>query len=411
MRFKEYELMEVSLNITDGTHSSVKDDSNGKYYLLSCKNIKNENVNITKNERKINYENFEKIRKRTQLDKGDSLITTVGTIGEMALIKNKFNNYDFQRSVGIIKPDIEVIKPEYLYYSLINEKRQIKTLIKGAVQKCLFINDIKKIKLKIPSLSNQDKIIKILSSLDKKIELNNQINNNLYELSNRIYNEWFVKFNYPGFKGKLKKSNIGMIPIEWKVGNIGDGILTHIIKSGITEYLNLKRYVATSDVEGKIIKSYNTVSYKEKPSRANMTPIKNSVWFAKMENSVKNILIDDYMSDIIEKYIFSTGFMGLKCKEDSLYYIWEMINSDNFLTHKNNLSTGTLMSSISNSSIVNYKYPIPSHNILKIFNDNLKNINKNIYTNIKQNQILLDLRDILLPKLMKGEINLNNIEI
>ena len=256
MRFKEYELMEVSLNITDGTHSSVKDDSNGKYYLLSCKNIKNENVNITKNERKINYENFEKIRKRTQLDKGDSLITTVGTIGEMALIKNKFNNYDFQRSVGIIKPDIEVIKPEYLYYSLINEKRQIKTLIKGAVQKCLFINDIKKIKLKIPSLSNQDKIIKILSSLDKKIELNNQINNNLYELSNRIYNEWFVKFNYPGFKGKLKKSNIGMIPIEWKVGNIGDGILTHIIKSGITEYLNLKRYVATSDVEGKIIKSY-----------------------------------------------------------------------------------------------------------------------------------------------------------
>ena len=142
-----------------------------------------------------------------------------------------------------------------------------------------------------------------------------------------------------------------------------------------------------------------------------MTPIKNSVWFAKMENSVKNILIDDYMSDIIEKYIFSTGFMGLKCKEDSLYYIWEMINSDNFLTHKNNLSTGTLMSSISNSSIVNYKYPIPSHNILKIFNDNLKNINKNIYTNIKQNQILLDLRDILLPKLMKGEINLNNIEI
>ena len=108
METKKYKLSEISLNVTDGEHGTVKDDNNGNYFLLSCKNIKNGLINITSNERKINEESFYKMQKRIKLEKNDVLITTVGTIGEMAIIEDENINYCFQRSVGIIKPNKEL---------------------------------------------------------------------------------------------------------------------------------------------------------------------------------------------------------------------------------------------------------------------------------------------------------------
>ena len=96
---------EVCNNITDGVHNSVKDDINGNYYLLSCKNIKGGVITIGENERKVNKETFEKLRKRTRLQKGDLLLSSVGTIGEMVLLNEIPSNYEFQRSVAIIKPN------------------------------------------------------------------------------------------------------------------------------------------------------------------------------------------------------------------------------------------------------------------------------------------------------------------
>lgn len=179
METKRYKLSEISLNVTDGEHGTIKDNNNGKYYLLSCKNIKNGLINITSNERIINEESFNKVQKRIRLEKNDVLITTVGTIGEMAIIETNDINYCLQRSVGIIKPNIEIVNPYYLYYSLKNETKQISTLIKGAVQKCLFINDMKMIEIDLPNMKIQNKIVKILNNIDKKIKLNNEINNNL----------------------------------------------------------------------------------------------------------------------------------------------------------------------------------------------------------------------------------------
>ena len=271
---------------------------------------------------------------------------------------------------------------------------------------------MKGIELSIPkNIHDQKKISKILFNIDKKIELNNEINNNLYEFSNSIFKKWFIQFEYPDFNGNLKESELGKIPEDWEIGYFDDSKLTSIIKSGVDKFEGTKKYVATADVTEKNITNYEEVSYNEKPSRANMTPRISSVWFAKMENSVKNILVDSYMKDILNNYIFSTGFMGVECINNSLYYIWNIINDDKFLQEKNSLSTGTLMAGISNSTIKNYKYLIPDQNTLHKFNEIQLNINKKIYNNSIQNEKLSQLRDTLLPKLMNGEIDLDNIEV
>ena len=226
-----------------------------------------------------------------------------------------------------------------------------------------------------------------------------------------IYDDWFIKFNYPESNGEFIESEFGPTPKGWSIGFVDDKILTKIAKSGVETYLGKKSYVATADVSGRQITGSILLSFDERPSRANMQPVAGSVWFAKMENSVKNILVTEYMKEIHDNYIFSTGFMGLECLNNSAYYIWSYINSKTFEEIKNNLSTGTLMAGISNSTIKSAQYVIPPHDLLDKFNLRVDGIFRTIYNNELENQRLTRLRGTLLPELLNGKIDISNIDI
>ena len=141
----KYKLNDICINITDGTHSTVIDDETGSSYLLSCKNVKEGKIIINKTDRIINNETLLQLRKRTKMDKGDVVLTTVGTIGESSYIKDNSPNFEFQRSVAILKPNSDLVLSQYLHYFLISKDGQAKILsrIKGAAQPCLFLNDLK----------------------------------------------------------------------------------------------------------------------------------------------------------------------------------------------------------------------------------------------------------------------------
>ena len=144
-------IADISLNVTDGVHNTVKDDPNGNYLLLSCKNIKGSSLSIGSSERQINKETFDKLRKRTQLGKGDILISSVGTIGEILMLNTEPTYYEFQRSVAMIKPDTELVSSAYVYESLLYKKSELINAAHGAVQQCLFISDIREFPIDIPS--------------------------------------------------------------------------------------------------------------------------------------------------------------------------------------------------------------------------------------------------------------------
>lgn len=155
--FADYELTtpatiaDVSLNITDGVHNTVLDDPEGQYLLLSCKNIKSGVLSIGTSERKISSETFTKLRHRTKLAKGDILISSVGTVGELLLLNTEPLNYEFQRSVAIVKPNPTVVNSSYLYESLICKKAELINVAHGAVQQCLFISGIAGFPIGIPN--------------------------------------------------------------------------------------------------------------------------------------------------------------------------------------------------------------------------------------------------------------------
>ena len=195
------------LNITDGEHGSVTDDNNGKYYLLSNKNMINGEIVITSEDRKISEECFRTINKRTKLSKDDVLISTVGTIGKVAMAEGNVN-YDFQRSVGILKCNTDILLPKFLYYYLNSPYIQNKLIntAKGAIQKCIFINDLKNLEVSIPAMSIQKKISTVLAFVDNKIRLNNKINSELENMAKTLYDYWFVQFDFPDENKRPYKS-------------------------------------------------------------------------------------------------------------------------------------------------------------------------------------------------------------
>lgn len=408
MIFNKYCLKDITDKIGDGIHGTPEYDETGDYYFVNGNNLIDGDIVFKNDTKRINKEQY--LKNKRDLNRNTLLVSINGTLGNVA----KYNNEKIILGKSVcyinIKNNYNV---DYVYFVFKSStfKRYLQYGANGTTIKNVPLSAIRNYEISIPSKRNQDKIVKILKNIEDKIKLNNKINNNLHEYAQELFKEWFIKFNYPTSNKKKKNSELGLIPDDWKVGYFGDNILSKIIKSGVTKFNDEKKYVATADVSNSSINSFTMVKYEDKPSRANMTPIANSIWFAKMEGSKKNILVTNYTRELLNNYIFSTGFMGIECINNSINYLWELINSDSFVLEKDALSTGTLMAGISNSTITNYKYLIPTDEVLNKFNKIINVINNKIYNNQIQNKRLKQLRDTLLPKLMDGEIDLDNIEI
>lgn len=184
--WKEVGFKDICINITDGVHNTVVDDPNGTYLLLSCKNIKGGVLSISSDERLINEETFLKLRKRTKLEKGDILLSSVGTIGEMFLLNEEPTNFEFQRSVAIIKPDNSKISSAFLYESMLQQKESIIHSAHGAVQQCIFISDIGDFKTILPTLEVIKKYTGIVQSMLDTITANQNENKKLSNLRDTL---------------------------------------------------------------------------------------------------------------------------------------------------------------------------------------------------------------------------------
>ena len=292
--------------------------------------------------------------------------------------------------------------------------------------------------LPMPPKEIRKKISYTLSTLDDKIELNRRMNQTLEEMAQALFKSWFVDFDpvhaknnatndadyeqiakelgisrkvLDLFPDKFEESELGMIPKGWKVGSLGDSDFSEIIGSGINKFTNEKIYLATADVaDTNIINKETLITYENRASRANMQPINNSIWFAKMQNSRK-LLMFDGNTDKTFSYILSTGFAGIRTTELSHYFIWTFVLSNSFNNSKNNLANGAVQVAINNSNIGKINYTKPANSILEIFN----NITQDLFNKRQQNdfeiQTLKKTRDTLLPKLFSGELDVSELEL
>ena len=167
-KFEKKNLGDVAIKITDGSHNPPKGvDERTEYVMLSSKNIIEDKINYN-NARYLSRKDFERENKRTYLEKGDILLTIVGTIGRTAIIDNE-KNITLQRSVAVIKPTGK-IKSEYLVASLKSDStmKQLNKESKGVAQKGIYLNDLKKIFIPVPPITLQNQFSEIVKQIDKQ---------------------------------------------------------------------------------------------------------------------------------------------------------------------------------------------------------------------------------------------------
>ncbi|MBP7139405.1 MAG: restriction endonuclease subunit S [Caldisericia bacterium] len=149
--------------------------------------------------------------------------------------------------------------------------------------------------------------------------------------------------------------------IEWREVELGDNNYFEILSSGIDKFSSEKEYLSTESIKGtKIEKIECKIKQDNKPSRANMQPSINSVWFAKMKGTLKVYSFTKDNEEEIDKYILSTGFAGIKIKDNifpdyiKFYFVTKKFNEE-----KDKLSTGSTQMGINNSFIMKIKISLP----------------------------------------------------
>ena len=148
-------LEDVTKHLTDGEHGSVSEDPKGQYWMYGAGNIKDGQVVPSPSDKRIGYETYQRIHKRTGTSKGDILLTTAGTIGNIAYLQEDLDSIEFLRSVTTIHPDPDRITAEYLYQYLLAATPQIHALKKGSGQKSIALSDLRKMPILLPSLDIQ----------------------------------------------------------------------------------------------------------------------------------------------------------------------------------------------------------------------------------------------------------------
>ena len=186
--------------------------------------------------------------------------------------------------------------------------------------------------------------------------------------------------------------------MELSIKDLIDCGFARIIKaSEMKKFNGTRKYLSTSSIgENGIEQVESIITYTDRPSRASMLPIKGSIWFAKMKNSVKVYQSTDNDEN---HYILSTGFYGLLCDETKVNSRWiiELFKSDYFNTQKDKFSEGSSMSGIKDSQLADITLKVfADKKQEKYHTNNIQNLSKKIQLEKNALQVLLKQKQFFL---------------
>lgn len=298
----------------------------------------------------------------------------------------------------------EVADYEFVYYSLKNDYTTLASLANGGAQQNLNAQIIKDYVLKMPSLADQRRIASILSSLDRKIELNNKINADLEEMAQAIFKNWFVDFE-PFKDGKFVDSELGMIPEGWKVGRADD---YYQINIGKTPPRKEHKWFSTNPADkiwvsianmgnsGIFISDSSEYLTQEAVDSHNIIMVPRNTILLSFKLTVGRVAIADKeltTNEAIARFILSD--------DKYMEYLYLYLKKFDY----NSLgSTSSIATAVNSKTIKGMQMLQPSDKVIDAFHIQVNPIFEKIRSLTKENSRLSLLRDTLLPRLMSGEL-------
>ena len=395
-------LQELCLNITDGKHGDCENEENSGYYFISCKDIFDGQINY-KNARQITKADFEETHKRTMLEVDDILLTNSGTIGRMAFVTDReaTTKTTFQKSVAIIKPDKQKVLPRYLYYQLQNCVPQFINSSNGSAQKNLLLSTMRTFQIEIEeNREKQEKIANTLSAYDDLIENNQKQIRLLEEAAQRLYKEWFVDLRFPGHENT---KIVDGVPEGWNWCKLEDAIQfdpkVTLTKERMKQFVPMSALSTSSMVldESQFTETTSNSGSKFQNGDtllARITPC--------LENG-KTAYVSGLKSN--EGAVGSTEYIVMRAKTINSYMVYLLARTDEFRQSAiNSMSGSDGRQRVKSDKLKMLDYLQPTSELVKEFGKIAGPTFEKIYKLSKQMQQARQARDLLLPKLMSGEV-------
>ena len=320
-------------------------------------------------------------------------------IGKEGIIANNMFKINLDNSIVLNRYAYYYLKQDIVYNYLRGSQN-------SSTMPSINFGILNKLEIEVPSIDNQRKIVKILNDIDEKIDLNNQINNNLYEFTNKLFEEKVLNnqdkehwteyvlsdiskmINGYSYKGNelTDKSDIGMATIK------------NFERTGGFKLDGFKDIIPEKAKDDHYVKPYEVlVACTDLTQNADI-----------IGNAIMLLNISDYkeiiMSMDLVKLVPITDFINN-------YMLYAMVNSKDFKDFALAYKSGTTVLHLNKNCFKEYTIKLPNEDILKDLSKVIEVNYKKISQIIEENKKLEQLRDALLPKLMNGEIDLDNIEI
>jgi type I restriction enzyme S subunit len=402
--WKEYRLGEI-IDVRDGTHDSPKKKGIGKP-LVTSKHIKGGKIDLS-TAYFISIDDFDKINKRSKVDKWDVLFSMIGTIGETAIIKEE---PDFAiKNVGLFKAKDEyTAKWIYYFFKSPQAQSEILSSLKGSTQQYISLTDLRNFPIIYPPIRVGWEIVQILSSLDDKIELNNKINLDLENLAQTLFKQWFIDYEFPNENGEPYKSSGGEM-VDSELGEIPKGWVVIPI-SDVFDFLSGYPFKGESFSKSG---NYGIVTIKN---------VQDGKFVQDTDNFIDDLPnIGDILMSLTgnvgrvcfvtkENCVLNQRVVKFKGKQENSnafwYYFFRQTLVKELLI---SISKGTAQLNLSPIETKSLKFVLP-----KLINENLlasftEIFNFEVACSI-ENIELTTLRDTLLPKLISGELEVSQIK-
>ena len=404
--WKEYKYTDCALIIGGGTPKTTeKTYWNGNIPWLSVKDFCGGAKYVYTSEKTITDLGLKNSSTKL-LNKDDIIISARGTVGEIAMIPFEMA---FNQSCFGIRANKNLITPDFLYYLTKTKVRELKNASHGSVFDTITKDTFDNISCEIPSIEYQKKVVDILKFLDDKIELNRRINENLEQQAQALFKSWFVDFE-PFKDGKFVDSELGMIPEGWKVLRADEVFNINIGKTpprkesvwfSNYEDSNIK-WVSISDMGNCGVFIGNSSEYltEEAVNKFNIIIVPKNTVLLSFKLTVGRVAI-------AKEELTTNEAIARFYLPDFSYREFTYLTLKNYDYAKLG-STSSIATAVNSKIIKVMKILLPNDENIKMFNS----ITKPIFDLIEfySNEIdrLANLRDTLLPKLMSGELKIND---
>ena len=412
MEWKEVRLCDVCSELSDGLHKAPKFIEKGEYIFVNAKNLYNGYILDNDPTKKTSHEEYLKYKK--PLGKHTILYSIDGTIGNIA--KYRGEKCVLGKGACYLNCNPKIVVSSYLYYQLQSShfKSYIHLMSTGSTIKHISLKTMREYVFELPSLTDQHRIVSILSSLDRKIELNNKINADLEEMAQAIFKNWFVEFE-PFKDGKFVDSELGMIPEGWKVISLNE------ILDNVSGYSYKGSELQSSNIAMATIKNFErkggfkTEGYKEIviSKKIKETQFVNmfDVLVAHTDLTQNAEIVGNPAIVLFkggyEKLIMSMDLTKVISKIDGVTngLLYCILSTSRFKEHALGYVNGTTVLHMSKKAVPEYTCAFPKDiNQIRDLCITLDSIYKRMAVTYDENSRLSLLRDTLLPRLMSGEL-------